>query len=231
MIRVIKSDDRHHLNLGWLEARWHFSFGDYHDPDNLHFSSLRVFNDDWVAGGGGFDLHPHKDMEIITVMLEGALRHKDTMGHDVLLGPGEVQVMSAGRGITHGEFNDSPDSPLHLLQIWILPRTKGIEPKWAQKGFDPVDRQGKLQAVVSDGTLDGTLAINQDATIYLASLKAGQTVQHDGTGRSTYLFLIEGAASVNHAPLGKGDQARITEEELLEITTTDHAELLLIDLP
>jgi redox-sensitive bicupin YhaK (pirin superfamily) len=230
MIRVIKSDERHHLNAGWLDTRWHFSFGDYYDPKNLHFSSLRVFNDDWIRGGGGFDLHPHKDMEIVTVMLEGTLRHKDILGNDAMLRANEVQVMSAGTGIQHGEFNDSPTEPLHLLQLWFLPRNKGNEPRWEQKAFDPLDRQGKLHALVSDGSVDHTLAVDQDVTLFRAELKTGQSIAHDATARSVYVFVIEGGVTVNGQSLAKGDQARITDEGELSLTATSDADVLVIDL-
>jgi len=231
MIRVIKSEDRHHQNIGWLDYRWHFSFGDYYDPKNLHFSSLRVFNDDRVAGGGGFDMHPHKDMEIVTIMLEGALRHKDHLGNNELLRPNEVQVMSAGRGIVHGEFNASDKETAHLMQLWILPRNKGGEPRWEQKGFDPADRVGKLQPLVSDGSEPGTLAIDQDAVIYRSTLPAGQSVEHDSAARKVYLFVIDGDVTVNGTKLAKGDQGRIEQEQNLTITAGKDAEILLIDLP
>ena len=231
MITVIPSEDRHHMDAGWLDTRWHFSFGDYYDPKNLHFSALRVFNDDWVKGGGGFDLHPHKDMEIVTVMLEGTLRHKDILGNNETMGPGEVQVMSAGTGIAHGEFNDSKTVPLHLLQLWFLPRNKGNTPRYEQKKFDAADRVGKLQPLVSDGSIDGTLAIDQDATLFRGSLNAGESLKHDATGRSVYVFAIEGSATVNGQPLNKGDQARIKEEGELTLTATADADLLVIDLP
>jgi len=231
MIRVIKSADRYNANMGWLDARWHFSFGDYHDPKNLHFSSLRVFNDDWIAGGGGFGLHPHRDMEIITVVLEGELRHKDSLGNSDTLKPNEVQVMSAGRGINHAEFNESSSDRLHLMQIWILPRSKANEPRWEQKRFDPADRVGKLQALVSDGSQPGTLAIDQDAAIYRTTLPAGQSVDHDGSGRRVYVFVIDGDVTINGTPLAKGDQGRIEAEESLKITASKDADVLVIDLP
>jgi redox-sensitive bicupin YhaK (pirin superfamily) len=230
MIRVIKSEERYHLDAGWLDARWHFSFGDYYDPKNLHFSSLRVFNDDWIKGGGGFDLHPHKDMEIVTIMLEGDLRHKDILGNNALLQTNEIQVMSAGSGISHAEFNDSATKPAHLMQIWFLPRNKGSTPRYEQKAFDPSDRQGRMQALVSDGSVDGTLAIDQDVTVLRGDFKAGQGVKHDASGRSVYVFVIEGAGTLNGQPLSKGDQARITDESDLDFQATADAQLLVIDL-
>jgi redox-sensitive bicupin YhaK (pirin superfamily) len=231
MIRVIKSEDRHHQNIGWLDYRWHFSFGDYYDPKNLHFSALRVFNDDRIAGGGGFDMHPHRDMEIVTVMLEGKLRHKDQLGNNELLQPNEVQVMSAGRGIVHGEFNASDSETAHLMQLWILPRTKNGEPRWDQRGFDPADRVGKLQPLVSDGSLPDTLTIDQDAVIYRSTLPAGQSVTHDSATRKVYLFVITGDVTVNGTALATGDQGRIEQEGDLKITAGQDAQILLIDLP
>lgn len=231
MIRVIPSEDRHHQNIGWLDYRWHFSFGDYYDPANLHFSALRVFNDDRIAGGGGFDLHPHKDMEIVTVMLDGALRHKDHLGNNELLRPNEVQVMSAGKGIVHGEFNASETDTAHLMQLWILPRTKGGQPRWEQKGYDPKDRVGKLQPLVSDGSIDGTLAIDQDAVISRATVPAGTSVEHDSEARKAYLFVIAGDVDVNGTKLATGDQGRIDGEKVLKITAGKDAEILLLDLP
>lgn len=231
MIRVIKSDDRYRLNAGWLDTRWHFSFGDYYDPKNLHFSALRVFNDDWIKGGGGFDLHPHKDMEIVTVMLEGTLRHKDVLGNNQVLRPNEVQVMSAGTGISHAEFNDSKTEPAHLMQIWFLPRNKGNTPRYEQKAFDPADRRGRMQALVSDGSVDGTLAIDQDVLVLRGDFKPGQGVKHDARGRSVYLFVIEGSGTLNGQPLNKGDQARVTDEADLDFLATTDAQVLVIDLP
>src|SRR3982750_2250203 len=143
MINVIKSEDRYHADHGWLDTRWHFSFGDYYDPNNVGFSKLRVFNDDVVHAGGGFGMHPHRDMEIITYVLNGELRHEDSVGNKGVVRPGEVQVMSAGKGIFHSEANASDDTPVHLLQLWIEPRHKGNKPRWEQRQFTPDERHGK----------------------------------------------------------------------------------------
>src|SRR5689334_17521436 len=189
MITVIPSSQRYHADMDWLSTYWHFSFSDYYDPANLHWGALRVFNDDVIKGGGGFGLHPHRDMEIITYVLDGELAHQDTVGNRGVIRPGEVQVMSAGRGIAHAEMNASDTVPVHLLQIWIEPRTKGLPPRWEQKQFSVAERAGKLLPVVSSGNLPGTLKIDQDASIYVSSLKAGESVTHQSAPRRhTYLF-------------------------------------------
>lgn len=231
MIHVIPSEQRHHQNFGWLDARWHFSFGDYYDPRNMGWGPLRVFNDDVIAGAGGFGAHPHRDMEIITVVLSGVLEHSDSLGHKQQIRPGEVQVMSAGKGIVHAEYNASRTEPVHLMQIWIEPRTTGSEPRYDQKLFD-LARMDVLIPVVSNGSIEGTLSIDQDATIQRATLSAGAEVKHRiGDGRKGYVFVVSGALSLNGKPLVAGDQARIEDESELSFSATAPAELLLIDLP
>jgi hypothetical protein len=232
MINVIPSDQRYFADHGWLQTRWHFSFSDYYDPENMNWGALRVFNDDVLKGGGGFDLHPHKDMEIVTVVLDGALEHRDSLGNRGVIRPGEVQVMSAGTGIRHAEFNHSKTDPLHLLQLWILPRNKGNTPRWEQETFKPEQRRGRLLPVVSSGDVPGTLAIDQNATIYVSTLSEGQEVRHETElTRKVYLFLIAGAVTVNGRALSQGDQARIDRERKLEIVARADSELILLDLP
>ncbi|HWQ03641.1 MAG TPA: pirin family protein [Candidatus Nitrosotenuis sp.] len=235
MLQIINSEERYFADHGWLKTRHHFSFSDYYDPQNIHWGALRVFNDDVVEAGQGFGMHPHRDMEIVTVMLEGVLEHRDSLGNRGVLRPGEVQVMSAGRGITHSEFNHSKDAPLRLLQLWIFPRTKGLPPRWEQKEFPAAARAGKLLRVVASHEAEGAngeLRIDQDAQIFLSTLRAGQHVEHASrAGRKAYLFLISGAAEVNGQLLGAGDQARIAEEPKLLIRATQDAELILLDLP
>ncbi len=232
MISTIKSDQRHFEDAGWLQTRWHFSFSDYHDPENMNFGPLRVFNDDVVQPGQGFGMHPHRDMEIITYVLDGQLEHRDHLGNRGVIHPGEVQVMSAGKGIMHSEFNHSTEKPVHLLQLWVMPRTRGSTPRWEQKQFTPDQRRGKLLAVVSAGEIPGTLSIDQDAVIYVSSLKRGQSVTHAiGRGRRAYLFVIAGELSVNGTTHLAGDQARITDTETLELEASKDAELILLDLP
>lgn len=232
MIKVIKAEERHHADMGWLSTYWHFSFAEYYDPANMSWGALRVFNDDVIQPGQGFGSHPHRDMEIVTYVLEGELEHRDSQGNTCVLHPGEIQVMSAGTGIFHSESNPSKDRPVHLLQLWILPRTKGLTPRWAQRRFTAADRRGILLPVVSGGDIPGTLAIDQAATIYVSALPAGQTVCHQSqAGRRAYLFVIGGGLRVNGIPLRPGDQARIREEPDLRLTATEDAELILLDLP
>jgi quercetin 2,3-dioxygenase len=232
MIKIIKSDARHHANFGWLDTHWHFSFDSYYDPSNMNWGALRVFNDDVVQPAQGFGTHPHRDMEIVTYVLSGQLEHQDSHGHRGVLERGEVQVMSAGTGIMHSEFNHSKESPVHFVQLWILPRTKGLKPRWEQRRFTRDERAGKLLPVVSSGDLAGTLAIDQDAQIYVSSLVAGQNVTHQSKpDRKAYLFVTEGSVSVDGNTLSAGDQARIADERELKIHTEKGAELMLLDLP
>ena len=232
MIAVIPSNQRHSADAGWLQTHWHFSFSDYHDPANMNWSALRVFNDDVIQGGGGFGMHPHRDMEIVTYVVKGELEHQDHLGNRGIIHPGEVQVMSAGKGIMHAEYNHSKDKPAHLMQLWILPRGKGNPPRWEQKQFTPEQRQGRLLPVVSSGNVDGTLAIDQDATIFVSRLTKGQTVKYDSApGRHGYLFVIDGSLTLNDRKLAAGDQARLKDESHLDIAAKTDAELIFLDLP
>jgi redox-sensitive bicupin YhaK (pirin superfamily) len=232
MIKVIKSDDRYHADFGWLSTYWHFSFDTYHDPSNMNWGALRVFNDDVIRPGQGFGPHPHRDMEIVTYVLEGELEHRDNQGNTGVIHPGEVQVMSAGSGIVHSEYNHSKERPVHLLQLWIMARTKESKPRWEQRQFSQVERSGTLLPVVSDGKVLATLPIDQDATIHVAALKAGQEVDHKSRpGRKAYIFDIAGELSLNGIPLTAGDQARIADEPELTLKAAEDAELILLDLP
>jgi redox-sensitive bicupin YhaK (pirin superfamily) len=231
MINIIPSKDRYHADFGWLQTHWHFSFGDYFDRRNMNWSRLRVFNDDVIQGGGGFDLHPHKNMEIITYVLDGALAHQDSVGNRGVIHPGEVQVMSAGKGIFHAEHNASKDQPLRLMQIWIEPKHTGNTPRWEQRQFTKEQRAGRLLPIVSAGNIGGTMTIDQNAAIYVSSLDAGQSVKHDVAGTHAYLFVIAGELTVNGQTLHNGDQARLADEKSLEIKANSPAELILLDLP
>lgn len=236
MIQIIPSKDRYHQNIGWLDTRWHFSFSDYHDPDNMQWGALRVFNDDVIQPGQGFGMHPHRDMEIITIVLDGELEHKDSLGNRGVIRPGEVQVMSAGKGIVHSEYNHSKDAPLHLLQLWVFPRKKGLTPRWEQRLFNAAQRQGRLLPVVSGGEIPGTLTIDQDAAVYLSRLAAGQRVTHESKpGRKGYLFVIDGALTLGEnsasSELAPGDQARIADETRLDIRGRSDSRFMLLDLP
>jgi hypothetical protein len=234
-MNVIPSDQRYHADHGWLQTNWHFSFSDYYDPKNMNWSALRVFNDDVIQAGGGFPAHPHRDMEIITYVLDGSVQHGDNLGNQGVIHAGEVQVMSAGKGIVHSEFNASKTEPVHLLQLWILPRHKGTPPRWEQRNWsgDGKDaRDGQLHPVVSDGSIPGTLVIDQDAAIYVGKLSSGQEVIHESrSGRHAYLFVIDGTATVNGTDLSKGDQARIADETKVTLRAATDAHVILLDLP
>lgn len=232
MIKIIPSSERHHSNFGWLDTHWHFSFDSYYDPENMNWGALRVFNDDIIEPGQGFGMHPHRDMEIVTYVLEGELEHQDSNGNRGVVHAGEVQVMSAGTGILHSEYNHSKENPVHLVQLWILPRTERLKPRWEQRRFSLRERSGKLLPVVSPGDLEGTLSIDQDAQIFVSALQSGQEVVHrTRAGRKAYLFVTAGNASVNGSALSAGDQARIADEPELKIQTQQGSELMLLDLP
>jgi redox-sensitive bicupin YhaK (pirin superfamily) len=231
MLNVIKSEERYHANHGWLDTRWHFSFGDYYDAENMNWGPLRVFNDDIVQPASGFPMHPHRDMEIITYVIDGQLDHKDSLGNHGAIHPGEVQVMSAGKGITHSEYNASKTTPVRLLQLWVMPRTKSSAARWEQRVFDPAHASGKLLPVVSSGDLPETLTIDQDARIYVARLNKDQKVTHEAAkGRHAYLFVIEGALTLNGTTLNAGDQARIVDEPRLDLVATKDAHVILLDM-
>jgi len=232
MITIIESADRYHVDHGWLNTRLHFSFADYHDPANMHWSVLRVFNDDIVQPMEGFPMHPHRDMEIVTYVISGQLEHQDQLGNRGLVHPGEVQVMSAGKGIVHSEYNPSKDTPVHLLQLWLFPEHKNNPPRWEQRQFPVAERTGKLLPVVSSGATPNTLKIDQDATVFVSRLKIGQTTTHQSKPkRHAYLFIIDGRVTLNGSPLAPGDQARIAAETKLDLAATADAELILLDLP
>ena len=231
MIRIRKAEDRGHLNHGWLNTYHTFSFGDYHDPEHMGFRSLRVMNEDRVEPGEGFGTHPHRDMEIVTYVLEGALEHKDSMGNGEVLRPGEFQRMSAGTGITHSEFNPSDVEPVHLYQIWLFPERKGIEPSYEQKQFADAEMTNRLRLVVSPDASDGSLMIHQDARIYLAKLDDSQQATHESSsGRHSWLQVLRGAVRLNGMELETSDGAAISDESRIEIVGTTNAELMLFDL-
>ena len=232
MITVIRPQERHHADMGWLSTYWHFSFADYYDPANMNWGALRVFNDDVVRPAQGFGSHSHRDMEIVTLVLEGELEHRDNQGNIGVVHPGEVQVMSAGTGIVHSEHNHSTDHPVHFIQLWIIPRTQGLPPRWEQRQFTLEDRSAKLLPVVSEGDIPETLTIDQDATIYVSALRAGQAVSHTSRAdRWAYLFVIEGSLTLNGSLLAAGDQARIANEPVLALKAEQDTEVILLDLP
>lgn len=232
MITVIRSQERHHADMGWLSTYWHFSFADYYDPANMNWGALRVFNDDVVRPAQGFGSHSHRDMEIVTHVLEGELEHRDNQGNSGGVHPGEVQVMSAGTGIVHSEHNHSTDHPVHFIQLWIIPRTQGLPPRWEQRQFTLEDRSAKLLPVVSGGDIPETLTIDQDAAIYVSALRAGQAVSHTSRAdRWAYLFVIGGSLTLNGSLLAAGDQARIANEPVLALKAEQDTEVILLDLP
>ena len=232
MLSVIKANDRYHHQTDWLSTYWHFSFDHYWDPANVSFGVLRVFNDDVVQPASGFPPHGHRDMEIITYVLAGELEHQDNRGNRGRIRAGEVQVMSAGTGIVHAERSPSKSDPLHLLQIWIMPRTQGLTPRWEQRKFSRSERRVGLLAVVSGDRAWDSLRIDQDTTIYVAALDNGQAVTHSlKNGRRAYAFAIEGKLSLNDLDLAEGEQARITDEPRLAVSASEPSELILLDLP
>ena len=231
MIRVRRAADRGHFDHGWLKTHHTFSFGEFHDPAHHHFRALRVINEDYVAPGQGFGMHPHRDMEIITYVLQGALRHEDSMGNGEVLRAGELQRMSAGSGLMHSEMNASQDERVHLYQIWLMPLKKGVEPSYAQKAFPVGDRNGQLQLVASPTGENGSLAINQDARVYLADLAAGQAIEHALLEeRHAWLQVLSGDVQLSDQSLAAGDGAAISEENSARLTSTEGAEVMLFEM-
>ncbi|NJL85547.1 MAG: pirin family protein [Leptolyngbyaceae cyanobacterium SM1_1_3] len=232
MIKIRSAGDRGVANFGWLDSRHTFSFGNYSDPAHMGFAALRVINEDKVQPERGFGTHGHRDMEIVTYVLEGALEHKDNLGNGSIIRPGDVQRMSAGTGILHSEFNHSGTDPVHFLQIWILPEVKGIEPGYEQIHFDPAELRGQLRLVGSRQGQDGSVTIHQDISLYAASLKAAETVSHTFTGdRAAWVHVARGAVTLNRQALTAGDGAAIAEVELITLEgQSDDAEVLLFDM-
>ncbi len=231
MITLRKASDRGLTKIDWLNSRHTFSFGDYYDPKEMGFSVLRVINDDWIGAAKGFGTHPHRDMEIITYVLKGAVEHRDSLGTRSVIPAGDVQRMTAGTGIQHSEFNPSAEEPLHLLQIWILPEAAGIKPGYEQKTLGERTK-GKLALVASHAGGDGALKIHQDTDLYIGALGAGQSAEKEiSKGRSGYVHVARGKLELNGIALGEGDGAKITEESLLKFAAPEDAEVLLFDLP
>lgn len=231
MVTIRKAEERGVTRLGWLDSRHSFSFGRYYDPAQVGFGPLRVINDDRVAPGGGFGTHGHNDMEIVTLVLDGALEHRDSIGTGSVIGPGEVQRMSAGRGILHSEFNASAEKPVHFLQIWIEPRETGGTPGYAQESFPAAERSGRLVQVLSPTGENGTIAIKQDAALFLGALGANDEVTHTiGQGRAAYVHVATGAVKLGETVLNAGDGARIVDERAVKLTGVESAEVLVFDL-
>jgi quercetin 2,3-dioxygenase len=231
-IVVRPAEARGRADFGWLDSRHTFSFGDYYDPQQMGFGVLRVINEDRVQPGGGFETHGHRDMEIISYVLEGALEHRDSIGTGSVIRPGDVQRMSAGTGIRHSEFNHSQSEPVHFLQIWLLPKEQGLSPSYEQKTFVESEKRGRLRLVASSDGRDGSVIIHQDAEIYASILNEDEQVKHAlPTGRG-WLQVVCGAVEVNGHSLRAGDGTAVNDEPVLTVTAeSDDAEILLFDLP
>jgi quercetin 2,3-dioxygenase len=228
MIEIRPSEERGHNQLSWLDSRFSFSFDQYYDPEHVQFRSLRVINEDRVAPGGGFPTHPHRDMEILTWILDGALEHRDSSGGSGVIRPGELQHMTAGRGVMHSEFNSSQKNPVHLLQIWILPDRKGLDPSYEQLAFPDAELRGKF-ALVAGPTAPVT--IHQDANLYIARLDAGTEATHAlSTGRHAWVQVARGAVELNGKKLKAGDGAAISDESAIGVRASEGSEVLLFDL-
>jgi redox-sensitive bicupin YhaK (pirin superfamily) len=231
MISLRKSEDRGHANHGWLDSHHTFSFGEYHDPAHMGFASLRVINDDRVAAGAGFPTHPHRNMEIVTYMLEGALAHRDSMGNGSVIRTGDVQRMTAGTGVSHSEFNSSDTDPVHFLQIWILPDQTGRAPEYEQKHFPAAEKRGQLRLVASPDGRDGSVSLHQDAFLFATLLESGEQVSHAfGAGRCGYLQVAKGTIKIGDLLLGPGDGAAFAGEPEVVLRGIASAEVLLFDL-
>src|SRR5437588_3295189 len=231
MIRIRKAIERGHFNHGWLDTFHTFSFSDYHDPAHMGFRSLRVINDDRVQPGQGFGTHGHRDMEIVTYVLEGALEHRDSLGNGSVLKAGELQRMTAGTGVRHSEFNPSPKEWVHLYQIWLLPRQRGLEPSYEELAVGDEQKQGRFRLIASPEGAEGGMTIHQDARLYLASLTPGQAVSHPlEPGRAAWLQVLRGDVNLVGQGLTAGDGVAITEETVLAVQATAPAEILLFDL-
>ncbi len=231
MITVRRSNERGGGDYGWLKTQHTFSFSDYQDPKWMGFRSLRVINEDWVAPGGGFPTHPHRDMEIITYVLSGKLEHKDSLGTGSVILPGDGQRMAAGRGIRHSEANPSSTEAVHLLQIWILPDKHGYEPGYEQKSFPESEKRGKFRLIASNDGRDGSVKINQDAKLFVSLLAAGEEIiQHLAARRQGWLQVAKGGIELNGQKLSQGDGAAISDESTLAIKATEDSEVLLFDL-
>ena len=231
MIHLRPANERGHTKLSWLDSRHTFSFDQYYDPSYMRFRHLRVLNEDRVAPGQGFPTHPHRDMEILTYVLAGELEHRDSMGNGSVIRPGELQRMSAGTGITHSEFNRSEREPVHLLQIWILPRERGLTPSYEQRATLAEEKRNQLRLVAAADPGEGLVRVHQDVELYVAQMHPGKQVAHRLTpGRHAWLQVARGRVTLNGSPLDAGDGAAVSEELVLEIKATDRSEILLFDL-
>ncbi len=231
MMNVIQSESRGSADHGWLRAKHTFSFAEYYDPERVHFGPLRVINEDRIAPGQGFGTHPHRDMEIITYVVNGAIEHKDSMGNGTVITAGEVQRMTAGTGVLHSEFNHSQDEELHLLQIWILPERAGLQPGYEQTRFGRDDKLDRLALIGSRDGRDGSVTIHQDVDLYASVLEAGKALMHElSSGRRVFVQVIDGDLKINGRMLSAGDGVEIESENRLAISAITEAEFLLFDM-
>lgn len=231
MLRVRRSDERGRFDHGWLDTRHTFSFGDYRDPQHMGFRALRVINEDRVQPGEGFGTHGHRDMEIVSYVLDGALEHRDSLGHGSVLRRGMFQRMSAGTGVLHSEFNPSVAEPVHFYQIWLRPERTGLQPGYEEKAFDNGEKRNRLRLVAARDGRDGALTIHEDATIYLAELDAGREVRHNlEAGRHAWVQVLRGELSVNGVALSVGDGAAVSDETELVSQASNAAEVMFFDL-
>jgi quercetin 2,3-dioxygenase len=228
MLTVRPSTERGRSQLDWLDSQHTFSFDQYHDPQFMSFGPLRVINEDVIEGGGGFGTHPHRDMEIITYVIDGELKHQDSLGNGSVIGPGEIQKMSAGTGILHSEHNSSKDKPVHLLQIWIVPKTKGLKPRYEQEAFQLTPGELKL---LGGGDGKGLVSIDQDVKLYGAILQPGATIAHElPTNSTAWIQIVKGACSVNGQELSAGDGAAVTKGDSIKISASSASEFLLFEI-
>ena len=231
MIKIRPAEKRGHFDFGWLNTYHTFSFGDYYDPSHMGFRSLRVINEDVVQRGRGFPRHGHRDMEIFTYILQGALQHRDSMGNGSIIRPGDVQRMSAGTGVTHSESNASSDEPVHLLQIWIVPAEEGIAPDYEEKRFPVEEKINKLRLIISPDAAEGSVKIHQDARVYASLIEPNQQVTHSlESGRHAWLQIAAGSVKLNDLDLKQGDGAAVSQETSVAIAAPEPAEVLLFDL-
>ena len=231
MLELRRADDRGYADHGWLRSFHSFSFADYHDPEHMGFGTLRVINEDRIQPGTGFGTHGHRDMEIISYVLEGALAHKDSMGNGSAIVPGDVQRMSAGKGVLHSEYNHAKDGITHFLQIWIEPNATGIDPSYEQKHFDAASRRGRLRLVASPDGRDGSVRIRQDAFLYAALIDGADRVVHGiAPGRRAYVHVARGSVTANGQPLAAGDALKAADVQEIVLEKPEGAEVLLFDL-
>lgn len=228
-----RASERGSADYGWLKPNFYFSFGNYHDPEKIHFGLLRVLNDDFIAGGGAFPTHPHDNMEIVTIPFTGALKHKDSTGGQGVIKAGDVQIMSAGTGVQHSEANESATDPVTLFQIWVFPKQRNITPRYDQRSFDVLERINKWQYIVSPQEKDGGLWINQDARFAMTKLEAGKSLHYENAfkGNGVFLVVVDGTIKLEENILGKRDAAGIVGTEGFTVTASEDAEVLVIEVP